>query len=288
MTRVRTYSDIRYRSPDGLSLYARDYAGQGHGLPLLCMHGLSRNSADFEMMAELLPDYRIISVDQRGRGDSDWDPDKSNYRPDVYCQDMFTLLDNLGLDKVVAIGTSMGGLMTMMMAQMRPGVFRAAVINDIGPEIDTKGLARLRGYVGTSPDFDSWDAAAVSVKMQGPDIFPEFRDADWLAFARRTCRETPDKRIKFNYDPAIGEGVKGARPGAVSPDLWPVFAALDDVPLLLIRGETSDILPESTAHRMADRHPDCRLVTIGGRGHAPLLDEPDAIRAMSGFLEENP
>ncbi len=282
---TRAYENIFYQSPDGLNLYARVYDGQNDKPTLLCLHGLSRNSADFHSLLELLPDYPAISVDQRGRGRSTYDSNVKNYRPDIYCQDMFALLRERGLEQVIAIGTSMGGLMTMMMSSSNPNIFKAAIINDIGPEVDPAGLKRLRGYIGKSTEFASWDAAAQSIKAQGPDIFPEFTHKDWLAFARRTCEEAKNGTIRFAYDPAIQAGLKQDDPSAVPPDLWPLFDGLRNVPLLIIRGETSDILSAETATKMMARHPDCLLTTIPKRGHAPLLTEEAAIEAITSFLE---
>lgn len=285
---TRPFSDHRYRSSDGLSLYARLYEAATDKLPLLCMHGLSRNSADFHDLVSHLTDRTVISVDQRGRGKSDYDPDPSNYRPDRYCEDMLTLLDGLGYDRVIAIGTSMGGLMTFILAQMRPGLFAGAVINDIGPEIEEAGLTRLRSYVGKSHIFEGWDGAAEAIKAQGPDIFPDFSDADWLAFAGRVCELTEDGRVRFSYDPAISNGLAESDPTAAPPDLWPLFVGSYPFPMLVLRGETSDILSEQTATRMAkDRH-QTRLVTIPNRGHAPTLTEPTSLAAIRGFLKELP
>lgn len=282
---TRTHEDIFYTSSDGLKLYARNYSGQETLTPLLCMHGLSRNLADFHDMLDALPDYPAISVDQRGRGRSAYDSDPSNYRPDIYCQDMFTLLETLNIDKVISVGTSMGGLMTMMMSAMKPGIFKAAIINDIGPTVEPAGLARLRGYVGKRTTFDSWAEAATSIKAQGPDIFPEFTERDWLEFAKRTCEETEDGKIRFAYDPAIQSGVKADNPSAVPPDLWPFYESLYAIPVLIVRGETSDILSAETADKMKSRHPNAKLVTVPNRGHAPLLTEATAIGAITSFLE---
>ncbi len=286
MTRQqREYEDIYYDAPDGLKLYARRYSGLSEKPVLLCMHGLTRNSADFHPLAELLPDYRLISVDQRGRGRSAYDPNPDNYRPDVYCGDMFALLDYLGLEKVIAVGTSMGGIMTMMMAAMRPGIFSAAIINDIGPEVSPIGLNRLRKYVGKSTEFEDWDVAAASIKAQGPALFPDFMQDDWVAFAKRTCEVTTDGKVRFAYDPGIQSGIKEDNATAAPVDMWPLFESLLPVDALLIRGENSDILTRSTASEMVRRHNNLTWVDIPGRGHAPLLTEPAAVAAIENFLE---
>jgi pimeloyl-ACP methyl ester carboxylesterase len=286
MTRV--YDDHFYQVPDGLTLYARQYAGDPNKAPLLCMHGLTRNSADFHDMLSRFPDRPAISVDQRGRGRSDYDPDTSRYRPDVYCGDMLHLLSSLGLDRVVAIGTSMGGLMTMMLAAQKPGLFQSAIINDIGPEVDPVGLKRLSQYVGGSMRFESWDHAVAAIRAQGPDIFPDFNEEDWLNFAKNLCEETDDSVVSFRYDPAIAEGLSSADPSAVPPDLWPLYLTPSALPMLIIRGETSDILSQHTAERMVKERSDATLVTVPARGHAPTLTEPVAIAAIRRFLDTQP
>lgn len=287
MTRptTRNWTDHTYRSQDGLNLYARLYEGQAGRAPLLCMHGLTRNSADFHDVLTHFPDWPAISVDQRGRGNSAYDPDPSRYRPDVYCQDMLTLLKDLGHSHVIAVGTSMGGLMTMIMAGLKPDLFKAVIINDIGPEIDPKGLARLAGYVGQAMEFESWDAAIEAIKAQGPDIFPDFTSADWRRFAGNVCEQTHDGRVRFRYDRIISDGLKGDDKATVPPDLWPLYKGLKHIPTLIVRGGTSDILSADIADKMVSDRDNARLVTVPGRGHAPMLTEPAALNAIRDFLE---
>jgi len=280
-----TYTDIYYTSPDGLRLYARDYGGAGERPTLLCMHGLTRNSADFHNLAlHLKSRFRVISVDQRGRGRSDYDADKSRYRVDIYCADMFTLIEKLKLDNIVAVGTSMGGIMAMSMAFAKAKVFKAVILNDIGPEIDQAGLERIKGYVGASGPFADWPDAASAIKAQGPDVFPDYTDADWLAFAKRTCKKRADGQLEFAYDPAIGEPLQSDDSTAVPVDMWPLFMALFDAPLLVIRGQLSDILSAQTAEKMQLAHPDCQLAEIPRIGHAPMLDESESLNAIDAFL----
>lgn len=284
MTKV--YKDIYYNAPDGLNLYARDYGGESDTPVLLCMHGLTRNSADFHKLALTLKDrYRIIAVDQRGRGLSAYDPNPENYRPDVYCADMFALLQHLNIQNPVAIGTSMGGLMTMMMSAMSPGVFKAIIINDIGPEIDPAGLDRIKGYVGGAQSFDNWEAAIAALKAQGPNVFPDYTEIDWMDFAQRTCTQRADGRVHFSYDPAISQPFKTDETAAAPPDLWPIFDTLKTVPLLVIRGSSSDILARKTAQKMQSRHPKCFFSEIPNIGHAPMLDEPKSLTDINAFLE---
>ncbi len=278
------YSSYHYVSAGGrLDLFARDYPGEGP--VLLLMHGLTRNSADFEPLARRLAGrYRLIVPDQRGRGRSDNDPDPANYRPDIYAQDMFALLDSLVVERAALVGTSMGGLVAMMMAATRPERVSAVVLNDIGPELDPAGLARIAGYVGPGNDFADWEQAAARCEAINRNAFPDFGPSDWGAFARRTCRRHEDGRIRFAYDPAIARGFE-TEDGVAPPDLWPLWQALADKPVLLLRGALSDLLAAATVERMARLHEGpFAHVDVPGRGHAPLLDEPEALAAVEPFL----
>mgnify|MGYP002723437328 CR=1 FL=1 len=186
------YSLHRYRSACGrLDLVARDYPARSAQAPsLLLMHGLTRNSADFEPLAwHLAGDYRLIVPDQRGRGLSQWDPEPARYRPDVYAQDMLALLDGLSVARACLIGTSMGGLMAMVMNALRPDLATGFVFNDIGPVLDPAGIARIQGYVGPTGAMASWTAAAARCQASNEAAFPDYGKAEWIAFARRTCRE---------------------------------------------------------------------------------------------------
>jgi pimeloyl-ACP methyl ester carboxylesterase len=280
------YSDYWYRSADGLRLYARDYPGpqDSSALPVLCMHGLSRNSADFAgLAAHLARQRRVIVVDQRGRGRSEWDPQPARYTPQTYVQDMFLLLDELGLERVILIGTSMGGLMSFIMAQVQPQRFPALVINDIGPEIDPAGLARLQTYVGRVKPVRHWDEAVAQTREINGAVFPHYSDAQWLAFTRGLYVER-DGVPELAYDPAIAQAFNVPDSGAVPPDLWPLFDAIAQIPMLLVRGALSDILAEDCAAQMQARAPALVRVDVPGIGHAPMLVEPIALNAIARFL----
>lgn len=279
-------TDIHYRSADGLDLYARSYGPQDAALPVLCMHGLTRNHRDFEPMIETLPGhYRFIAVDVRGRGASQRSDDPATYSPAVYADDMFTLLDHLGLERAALIGTSMGGLMAMLMARKAPQRVRGMVLNDVGPVVESAGLARIASYSSSPQPVASWTEAAAKTAAAQKVAFPEYDEDDWLAFARRTWREQADRTLLPDYDPAITRSLGEAKPGLVTKfAMWRVFGALKAHPMLVIRGETSDILSARTANRMIRRHPDSELVTVPGRGHAPMLDEPVAVEAITTFL----
>lgn len=281
------YREHRYAAASGgLTLFARDYGGDGP--PLLLMHGLTRNSADFEPLAAVLaPRWRLVVPDQRGRGLSDSDPAPANYRPDVYVADMFALLDALGIERCGLIGTSMGGLMAMIMGAMQPARISAMVLNDVGPELDPAGLARIAGYVGGGTSFADWDEAAAACAAINASAFPGFGPDDWLTWARRTCHEDAEGRVSFAYDPAIARGFEGE--GEVAPtDLWPLWDALSPLPVLAIRGALSDLLAPATVEAMAARHSGpFSSIEVPGRGHAPLLDEPAALAAIETFLAEH-
>ena len=280
------YREHRYQSACGqLELFARDYSGDGP--PVLMMHGLTRNSADFSPLAAHLGGrYRLIVPDQRGRGLSQSDPDPANYRPDIYAADMFALLASLGVERPAMVGTSMGGLIAMVMNAMQPGSFPAIVFNDVGPVLDPAGLARISSYVGGGAPLASWDEAAQACAAINADAFPDFGEADWQAWAQRTCRKLPDGRVEFAYDPAISQGFADAD-DAPQVDLWPLWAMLGETPVLAVRGGLSDLLTADTVQEMKARHSGpFASVTVPGRGHAPLLDEPEAVAAITAFLGE--
>lgn len=284
---MAAFEDIWYRSGDGLQLYARDYrcrnsAGEAAGT-VLCMHGLSRNSADFAALAEhLCGEYRVLCVDQRGRGRSAYDKVVSNYAAPTYVQDMFTLLDSLAIDEVILIGTSMGGLMSFVMAAMQPERVRAMVINDIGPELDPRGLARIKSYVGKLQPVDNWEQALAQARIMAGDAFPDFSEQEWLDFTRGIFREENGVPV-LAYDPAIAQPL-AAEDASVAPDLWPVFAGLGAVPMLLLRGEKSDILSPECVARMRACKADLHYREVPRRGHAPTLNEPAARAAIDAFL----
>lgn len=276
----------RFRSADGrLDLHARLYPGDGP--PLLLMHGLTRNSADFDPLVEHLSGrYRLIVPDQRGRGLSDWDPDPVNYRPDIYAADMFALLDGLGIERAGLVGTSMGGLVAMIMGALQPSRAALIILNDVGARLEASGLERIQSYVGSAAPMRSWDEAAQACAANNASAFPGFGPNDWLAFAQRTCRENTIGEIAFAYDPAIAESIKGTEPQTVPAELWPLWDALSTIPVLTVRGALSDLLSAATVAEMAARHVGPFVqAEVPGRGHAPLLDEPAALSAILSFLD---
>ena len=285
------FAERRWTSPDGLSLFARDYA-PGPGVarpPVIAIHGLTRNSADFEAIAPLLAQSgrRVLAVDVRGRGLSDRAPDPMTYMPDVYARDVLALMEQAGIDRAVFVGTSMGGLITMALTAIRPKAVVAAILNDIGPEVAPEGLARIAAYSGQPVEIGSWADAAAYAKRINSVAFPHYTDADWDAFARRIFRQQPDGEIGLDYDPDIAVPIRAAGAKALVPNLWPMFRRLAKKrPTLLVRGANSDLLSADIAARMKKAAPTMSYVEVPGIGHAPMLDEAEAKAAIFEFLAE--
>jgi pimeloyl-ACP methyl ester carboxylesterase len=283
---LATGSDIEWSSADGLSLYAKSYGPEDAKLTVVCLHGLTRNHKDFEPMIAALPgQYRFIAVDVRGRGRSAHDSDPGNYDPRVYAKDVGLLLDKLGLARVALIGTSMGGLISLLLMRTMPKRIAGVVLNDVGPVVEKAGIARIAGYAGKVQPVTDWASAAASVKTIQGAAFPDMPEARWMDFAQRTYKELPDGQVVLDYDPNIARSLGKVKPGFLTSfALWRLFGAMKKAPLLVVRGGTSDILSEKTALEMVRRHPDAALATVPRVGHAPILDEPEAVRAISDFL----
>lgn len=281
------FEDIWYESDDGLRLYARDYPSQQPkaAQTLLCMHGLTRNSADFADLAPALQQQcRVIAVDQRGRGKSAWDKSPANYTPARYVADMFTLIKAQRLRNVVLLGTSMGGLMSMMMVAQQPEAFHGVILNDIGPVVAPAGLARIKGYVGKGKPIKTREEAVRQVQALNQALFPHYQQEDWQRWVARTYRQNAKGELVPDYDPAIAQPLHDDQAAAVPPDLWPLFEALKPLPLLLIRGALSDILAADCAAEMQRRHPAMQYLEVPATGHAPMLDEPQVLPALTTFL----
>ncbi len=282
-TPTQAYAERRFESADGLSLYYRDYGDAGSPRPpLLCLAGLTRNSKDFHDLAcRYGAGRRVITLDYRGRGRSDWDADYTNYHPRTYLQDIQRLLAAARAPRVVVVGTSLGGIMGMLLAALQPGAVGGLVLNDVGPEVEPEGIARIMGYVGESPPLPSWEVATRTLKRTFEAAYPDLSDARWAALARTLLDEGPDGRPRQDYDPAIKRAIEETSETA---DLWPLFGALAAVPTLLLRGALSDILGRRTAERMKAQKPDLDWVEVPNRGHVPLLDEPECLEALDAFF----
>ncbi|WBY17800.1 alpha/beta hydrolase [Erythrobacteraceae bacterium WH01K] len=288
------YAHRTWQSADGLTLHFRDYPGPEEARdlpPVLCLHGLTRNARDFASLAlRLGARRRVIVPEMRGRGRSDYAPDSSTYSPTTYVADVEALLAEETIDAFISIGTSMGGLMTMMIAAADAAAGRqrivGAVLNDIGPDLDPSGIDKIRGYLGQGRSYPTWMHAARALKETHDDAHPDFEIGDWLDMAKRTLVAGQSGRLVYDYDMAIAEPFNQAPANAAPPDLWPAFDALGEIPLLLVRGELSNLLTTETAERMAQRHANMELVTVKRCGHAPMLDEPEVLAAIDRLLEK--
>jgi len=282
-----SYAELRWVSHDGLNLCARDYpaAGGEDRLPVICLHGLTRNSKDFEELAPRLAESgrRILVPDVRGRGLSDRDPNPANYTPKTYARDILGLMDMLGPPRAVFVGTSMGGIVTMVLALARKRAVAAAILNDVGPEIAPAGLARILSYAGVRAEISTWQDAADYARRTNGIAFPAYTQDDWTKFARRMFREGV-AGPELDYDPAIAVAL--TRPGKVAILLaWLLFRKLAKRrPTLLIRGALSDVVTAGVAARMQRKAPRLIRVDVPDVGHAPSLMEPEAIAAIEDFL----
>jgi pimeloyl-ACP methyl ester carboxylesterase len=278
------YADRYFTVADGLRLHVRDYSGSGDRPPILCLPGLTRNARDFAELAERYsPAFRVLALDFRGRALSDYDPVPARYNVMTYAADVIQLLDHLDIPQAIFVGTSLGGLVTMAIAATAPQRIAAAIINDVGPDVDPNGIDRILTYVGKDLRFSSWDEAAQAITGNYGSSFERYSHEDWVRMAQRNCREE-EGEIRFDYDMAIAEPFKTAGP-TPEVDLWPLFAALAQKPLLVIRGEKSDLLTAETAARMRTVAPAINLATVRGVGHAPELSEDEAVSAIDHFLD---
>jgi pimeloyl-ACP methyl ester carboxylesterase len=277
-----------FESHDGLKLFSRVYCGAAAGAPAaLCLHGLMRNGRDFLDLAEhLAARYRVIVPDVRGRGLSARDPNPNNYQIPVYVKDMLKLLAGLGAARVAIIGTSMGGLMAMVLAATQPALVAGIVLNDVGPEVDRAGLERIRGYAGKGGPVRNWTEAIAQARATYGLAWPDLSDQRWEQVVRLSYRENARGVPEVDADPRVSELLRDNKVAA--PDLWPLWGALVRVPILAIRGAYSDILSAATFERMKKMKPDLVTLTVANRGHPPLLDEPGCVGAIDEFLAALP
>ncbi len=279
-----SYTETLWTSHDGLRLYSRLYEGpRSSAKTVLCLHGLTRNSRDFEDLAPHLQNhYRVIVPDVRGRGMSARDPNPQNYQPAIYVQDLLGLMDTLGAGRVSIVGTSMGGLLAMMMGVGHRDRVAAMVLNDMGPEVDPKGLERIKGYAGRLPPPKNWDEAVAQTRALFGDAWPGLSAGRWETLTRRAYRENENGAPIVDADPMIGEVLRAAP--ATAANLWPFWHALRAIPTLAIRGARSDILSAGTFAKMKAENPELEQLEVAQRGHAPLLDEPECVAAIDAFL----
>ncbi|MFZ5704704.1 MAG: alpha/beta fold hydrolase [Pseudomonadota bacterium] len=285
------WTDGHWVSKDGLRLHYRDY-GPADGRPsdgvkrppILCIPGLTRNARDFAPVAERLADrWRLICVELRGRGESERAKDPMTYVPATYLEDLTALIEQAGLERFVLFGTSLGGILSMLITATQPGKVAGLLLNDIGPAIDPAGLVRIRGYVGKGSSYPTWLHAARGLAEVHQQAYPDYGLDDWIGMAKRLFRLTSAGRIVADYDAGIAEPFRV--PGNEAPgDLWPLADAMKPIPALLVRGEISDILSAETAARMAAQLPQLERLDIPRVGHAPTLFEPDCVAAIDRLL----
>ena len=292
MTSSTSCEECRWISRDGLSLYARYYrpAGVEAGLPVICLHGLTRNSKDFEDIAPVIAGWgrRVIVPDVRGRGESDRDPDPRHYQPKIYARDVIEMMAQLDIGQAVFVGTSMGGLIMMTLMAVRPRAIAAAILNDVGPAIAPEGVERILSYAGKKADIRDWNDAADYVRRTNGIAFPDYGEEQWHRFAQRTFRQG-SSGPELDYDPAITVPL-GKPPSKLA--LWLagyLFRRLARRrPTLLIRGELSDVISTDIANKMKQMAPRMQRVDVPGVGHAPMLTEPEAVDAIEQFLRTVP
>jgi pimeloyl-ACP methyl ester carboxylesterase len=273
-------------SRDGLRLHYRDYPGPAERPVLLCLPGLTRNSADFDRLAQRLAGrWRVVAVDLRGRGESAWPRDSLTYVPLTYLLDLGLLLEAAAIRRFVVLGSSLGGALALQLTTGHRAAMAGVILNDFGPVIEPAGLARLRANVGRGGNWPTWLHAARDLAARNAAIYPGWSLGDWLGFAKRLCRLTAAGRIILDYDPRIAEPFRLPH-GDAGSDLWAAFAALAGLPVLCLRGELSDVLTPAAVAAMQARLPTMAVAGVPGVGHAPCLDEPVALAAIEALLAD--
>ena len=284
------FSDFFYGSPDGLRLHARVYGEDGRGhWPVVCLPGLTRNARDFHELALYLlgragTPRRVVAFDYRGRGQSSYDPDVKNYAVGVEAGDILAGLAALGIAQAAFIGTSRGGLIIHVLGAIRPALLKAVVLNDIGPVVETAGLAHIQAYLARAPKPRTLAEAAHAQRAVHGEDFPALTDADWQRMAEAVYRQD-NGRFTPDFDPKLAGTVTGIDLSNPLPTLWPQFEALAAVPMLAIRGANSRLLSAETLEEMRSRHPDIETITVAGQGHAPFLETGSLPGDIAGFID---
>jgi pimeloyl-ACP methyl ester carboxylesterase len=290
-TATPNWADIFYTSQDGLKLYARRYGdASAPRRPIVCLSGLTRNSRDFHSVATALsgglgPARAVYCLDYRGRGFSEYDPNWRNYSPFIELLDVLDFMTIHGLSDAGIVGTSRGGIIAMLMAVMRPSAIGAAVLNDIGPVIETAGLARIMGYAGKIPLPYTWEEAAALARDMNKRFFTQVEPDEWMELARQWFNEH-DGRPAPGYDVNLAKALEEIDVSKKIPEMWPHFQALSRVPVLALRGENSDLLSTRTLGEMQSRNPKMAAVTVRGHGHAPLLRDRFTQRIIADFFAD--
>ncbi|MCG6856750.1 MAG: alpha/beta hydrolase [Salaquimonas sp.] len=283
------WTRLDYSAPDGLQLAGRCYGWDNDdALPVLCLAGLTRNSADFHQLALYLSQEaprrrKVLSLDYRGRGMSAWDNNWENYNPLAEAEDVLAGTTAAGIEEAAVIGTSRGGMLAMILAAMRPALLKAVILNDVGPEIDGRGLVRIRAYVEKGRDFTNWQDAVEAVEAIGQSQFPNFDHEEWQRQARLIFEEKKG-RIVRRYDPKIMKTLTSIDLDSPLPSLWPQFDGLKQIPVLTIRGERSDLLSPETLEKMHEAHPGMQSIIVPDQGHAPDLGTANLPERIAEFI----
>ncbi len=283
------FRDVYVSAKDGLKLHVREYGPSVSDYPaVVCLPGMARTAADFHDLAELLANdphrpHRVVCVDYRGRGLSDWDPDWTHYNPYVEIDDLQQVLSALGIAKAIFVGTSRGGLLVLGLVGIAPELIHAVVFNDVGPVVEPQGLVRIRGYLGKMPEPANYDEAIDILRSFQDAQFPGLDARDWAALAHGTWHEA-DGGLKLAYDPALRKTLEGVDLEKAAPPLWAMFEGLKHVPILAVRGETSDILRADTFAEMQARHDNLETLLIPGQGHTPVFTHPEVSGPIASFI----
>jgi pimeloyl-ACP methyl ester carboxylesterase len=275
-----------FKAPDGLNLHALVYGEENALTPVICLPGLTRPARDFAVLARHLVARRarrIVSIDYRGRGGSDWDPDWTHYSVPVEAGDIAAVLEQLGIGSAIFVGLSRGGLHAMLLGGRRPELVKAMVLDDIGPQLDPQGLVNIRNYIGRLPLLRDLEEAVAHYRTTMGARFPAISDAHWRLYAENSLNATPE-RMRMSYDPQLARTMDNFDPEAPMPDFWPQFCALA-APILALRGENSDLLSAEVFQQMAARQPLCQTFVVPGQGHAPLLFDAPTLNRIADFIE---
>lgn len=282
------FRDVFCQSADGLKLHAKMIGPDSStALPVLCLPGLTRTADDFDDIARAIATSpaaprKVVSVDYRGRGLSDYDADPAKYAVPVELGDVLAIAASLGISRAILLGTSRGGLISMAMAAAQPKLLAGVILNDIGPALEIGGLMKIKGYIADPPPRQTWDEAARGLKELFGTVFPSLTEDEWMAWARRAFREKSGGGLERTYDLKLSHTLDGLDPANPLPQVWELFDAMAGVPLMLIHGALSDLLSRQGVQDMIARRPDIDLVTVQDQGHAPLLaDKPTMDRIVA-------
>ncbi len=285
------FRDVFCQSADGLKLHAKVIGpDDSTALPVLCLPGLTRTTDDFDDIARAIATSsstprKVVAIDYRGRGLSDYDPDPAKYAVPVELGDVLAIAASLGISRAILLGTSRGGLISMAMAAAQPKLLAGVILNDIGPALEIDGLMKIKGYIANPPPRKTWDEAAHGLKELFGTVFPSLTDDEWTAWARRAFREKAGGGLERTYDLKISHTLDGLDPSNPLPQVWELFDAMAGVPLMLIHGALSDLLSVQGVKDMVTRRPDIDLVTVADQGHAPLLADKPTMDRIVAFCE---